>query len=279
MNKLLKSLGLEPKKFYPDAQALKSEILNDNRNLSGIYKWTNIETRDSYVGSGIDLAKRIRSYYQTSELNRHPRHINRALLKHGHDKFKLEILEYCDKDKLMEREQFYLDEINPSYNILKKAYSMEGFKHSAETIEQLKDREFTQEHKDNLAKAREGREFSEETLKKLSESLSKHHKEHPLTPEAFENIKRKTTEREGVPVALINKDTGEETQFETQTDAANFLGITRQAIKKALDRDSILSKLYKVKRSDQNNNNTLSSIDNNSSSGDSNSSSGDDGED
>nr|UFJ43949.1 hypothetical protein [Cordyceps tenuipes] len=188
----------------------------------------------------------------------------------------------------MEREQFYLDEINPSY---KK--SLFYGKHSAETIEQLKDREFTQEHKDNLAKAREGREFSalrprskdlvldreEETLKKLSESLSKHHKEHPLTPEAFENIKRKTTEREGVPVALINKDTGEETQFETQTDAANFLGITRQAIKKALDRDSILSKLYKVKRSDQNNNNRLSSIDNNSSSGDSNSSSGDDGGD
>lgn len=131
---------------------------------------------------------------------------------------------------------------------------MEGFKHSAETIEKLKEREFTQEHKDNLSKSATGREFSEETLQKLSESISKYHKEHPLTPEAFENIKKKTTEREGVPVVLVNKNTGEQTQFETQTDAGNFLGITRQAIKKALDRDSILSKLYKIKRSNNNNN-------------------------
>jgi group I intron endonuclease len=104
-------------------------------------------------------------------LERNPRHINRALLKYGHDKFRLEILEYCDKDKLTEREQFYLDELNPSYNIIKQAYSLQGFKHSAETIENLKDREFSQEHRDNLSKANTGREFSEETLNKLSKSI------------------------------------------------------------------------------------------------------------
>ena len=53
---------------------------------------------------------------------------------------------------------------------------------------------------------------------------------------------------------MVNQETGEETEFVTQTEAGGFLGITRQAIKKALDRDSILSKLYKVKRTDKNNN-------------------------
>lgn len=122
---------------------MKKEIFSENKHLSGIYRWINEETDDTYVGSGIDLTKRIRSYYQTSELERNPRHINRALFKYGHSKFKLEILEYCDKDKLMEREQFYLDQLHPSYNILKQAYSLEGFKHSAETIEDLKERELS----------------------------------------------------------------------------------------------------------------------------------------
>lgn len=120
INKLLKNIGIEPRKFYSNAESYKKDILSENKNLSGIYCWTNQKTGDTYVGSGLDLAKRIRSYYQPSELERNPRHINRALLKYGHDKFKLEILEYCDKDKLMEREQYYLDSINPSYNILKK---------------------------------------------------------------------------------------------------------------------------------------------------------------
>jgi len=216
--------------------------------LAGIYRWINEETGETYVGSGLDLTKRIRSYYQTTELERNPRHINRALLKYGHDKFRLEILEYCDKDKLTEREQFYLDELNPSYNILKQAYSLQGFKHSAETIENLKDREFSQEHRDNLSKANTGREFSEETLNKLSKSIREYHKEHPLTPEALENIRQKTTEREGVPVTLINQDTDEEMEFPTQTEAGKFLGISRQAVKNVYDRDSILGKLYKVKR-------------------------------
>lgn len=37
-------------------------------------------------------------------------------------------------------------------------------------------------------------------------------------------------------------------QFSTQTDAGKFLGISRQAVKNAFERDSVLGKLYKVKR-------------------------------
>lgn len=91
-------------------------------------------------------------------------------------------------------------------------------------------------------------------------------KEHPLTAEAIEKIKQKTTQREGVPVVLANQNTNEETEFSTQTDAGVFLGISRQAIKNAFERDSILGKLYKVKRivksKDDNIANVQSDIDN-----------------
>jgi group I intron endonuclease len=61
-------------------------------------------------------------------------HIGSALLKDGRSNFSLEIIEYCQKTKLLKREQFYLDQLELEYNILKIAYSLLGFKHSQETI-------------------------------------------------------------------------------------------------------------------------------------------------
>lgn len=56
--------------------------------------------------------------------------INRALLKYGYSKFKLEILEYCEPAVAIEREQHYLDLLEPEYNILPKAGSRLGHKHT-----------------------------------------------------------------------------------------------------------------------------------------------------
>jgi group I intron endonuclease len=56
--------------------------------------------------------------------------INKALLKHGYSKFKLEILEYCNPKEVVKREQYYLDVFTPEYNILKTAYSSLGYKHT-----------------------------------------------------------------------------------------------------------------------------------------------------
>ena len=46
--------------------------------------------------------------------------INRALLKYSYWNFSLTILEYCDPEKCIEREQYYLDLLQPEYNTLKK---------------------------------------------------------------------------------------------------------------------------------------------------------------
>lgn len=50
--------------------------------------------------------------------------ICRALLKYGYSEFKLEILEFCDADVLISREQYYIDELKPEFNILKIAGSI-----------------------------------------------------------------------------------------------------------------------------------------------------------
>jgi hypothetical protein len=60
-------------------------------------------------------------------------YIYSALLKHGHSNFSLTILEYCDKEKCLEREDFFLSSFPHEYNILEKAGSPLGRKHSDET--------------------------------------------------------------------------------------------------------------------------------------------------
>lgn len=74
-------------------------------------------------------------YFNPVYLKRSPNsRIGRAILKYGYSKFSLTILEYCDKADLTPREQFYLDTLNPFYNILKfpGAYSVD-FSHTEDT--------------------------------------------------------------------------------------------------------------------------------------------------
>lgn len=64
--------------------------------------------------------------------------INRALLKYGYSEFKLEILEYCDPKELAIREQYYMDQLCPEYNVLKTAYSSLGYKHTVKTLVKIR---------------------------------------------------------------------------------------------------------------------------------------------
>ena len=233
-------------KSYRDAEASKNEVLKDNRGQSGIYRWINNLNGKTYVGSGVDLAKRLGNYYNIKELSRNPRPIQDALLKYGHSNFTLEILEYSPKTKLIEREQFYLDLLVPEYNILKYAFSLLGFKHSQESIEKFKAKLISPEHKEILSSIHTGKLVSEETRNKLAAATASYRKNNPLTPEALANIKAKTLAREGVSVSVLNTQTNEVKEFTNQTEAGEFLGVTRQAIYNAIKRDSPINGVYQI---------------------------------
>ena len=121
-------------KYYEDAYSMKKLIIKDNKNKSGIYKWTNKLTNDVYIGQSVDLANRFIRYFNLSYLkNRETLVISRALIKYGYSNFTLEILEYCNIADLTEREQYYIDKFNPKYNTLKIAGSSSGYKQTEET--------------------------------------------------------------------------------------------------------------------------------------------------
>jgi len=99
--------------------------------------------------------------------------INKALLKYGYYNFSLEVLEYCDYSKLIIREQYYIDKLNPEYNILKIAGTNLGFKHS--NISKLKMSLKTKEHLEkikNHLKILNSNPFSPEIRAKISKGSS-----------------------------------------------------------------------------------------------------------
>jgi len=115
---------------YANADTEKLNILKENKGKCGIYRWINIENNKSYIGSSIDLRRRLKQYYNISYIERfNSMLIYKSLLKYGYSKFKLEILEYCDLSDVIKREQHYIDIFKPEYNILKIAGSSLGYKH------------------------------------------------------------------------------------------------------------------------------------------------------
>ena len=238
--------AVTPIKFYENTLLSKNSILTENKKKSGIYHWVNKLNNNTYVGSGLDLSKRIGDYYKKRELNRNPRPIHAALLKYGYENFKLEILEYCKADELVVREQYYLDLLKPEYNILTNAYSLLGYKHSPENIAKFKLKKISQEHKYILSLTHLGKVVSQETKDKLSLATTNYKKNNPLSPEALANIKAKTMEREGVSVSLLNTQTNEVVDFPTLTQAGEYLGVKRQAIRNAIKRGSLVKGLYRV---------------------------------
>jgi Cytochrome C oxidase subunit II, transmembrane domain/GIY-YIG catalytic domain/NUMOD3 motif len=121
-------------KKYEDAYVNRKNFFKDNKSKSGIYMLTNKLTNDIYIGQSIDISKRFKKYFSLSYIKSKDSFIiNRALIKYGYSNFSVTILEYCDKSDLLIREQYYFDKLNPQYNILKKAGSSQGYKHSEET--------------------------------------------------------------------------------------------------------------------------------------------------
>lgn len=122
---------------YSNMDINKSIILSENKRKSGIYRLNNIITGKSYIGSSINLARRFSDYYSIAYLENGVKKgssiIYNSLLKHGYSNFSLDILEYCESDLLIAREQYYFNLLKPEYNILKVAGSVLGFKHSETT--------------------------------------------------------------------------------------------------------------------------------------------------
>jgi hypothetical protein len=112
-----------PIKIYFNANVQKSKILKDNQGRAGIYLFKNLINGNKYSIKYLERCYSLR--------------ICRAFLKYEHNNFSLTILEYCEPEKCIEREDHFLKLLKPEYNILQKAGSSLGFKHSDDSRKKM----------------------------------------------------------------------------------------------------------------------------------------------
>lgn len=201
-----KKNNIIPIKTY-NASKDKSIIYTENQSKSGIYRWNNLITGKSYVGSSKCLASRLSIYYsKKAMLNKLSTRISiiySALLKYGYVNFSVDILEYCEVNILIKREQYYLYLLKPEYNILKATNSRLGSKHT------LKTRTLMSLKLKGINHPFFGKIFSQETRIKISESnkafwLNANFKREikPKTPDALLKMSLRT---HGVKVKVFYK--------------------------------------------------------------------------
>jgi len=171
------SNNLNPVVIYENVETQKDQILNENKGKCGVYRLTNLTNKKTYVGSAINLRTRFYVYYSVSRLASSNMIVYKAILKYGYSNFRLEILEYCEPNNVVTREQYYLDILKPEYNILFTAGSSLGYKHTKEALEKMSvgrsaytGYKLSAETRAKLTVAATGRVLSEETKAKISAS-------------------------------------------------------------------------------------------------------------
>lgn len=154
------------------------------------------------MGSSQDLRKRIKDYFDNTNLNNSKGSIIcKALIKHGHDSFNLKILEYCSLENLLVREQYYIDTLKPEYNILSLAGNSRGYIH-------------TEASKELMSLGRKGWEYTPDELANFSS----------------ESVRNKST-------VLTNSVTGETLTYPSMKSAAEFLDTTATTLRNYLSKN------------------------------------------
>jgi len=104
---------------------------------SGIYQIKSTTNNKIYIGSAVNFKNRKADHICTLKRNKHNQHLQNHFNKYGLDDLVFSILEFCPPKKLIEREQHYMDALNPEFNICKIAGNQLGFKHSEETKKRM----------------------------------------------------------------------------------------------------------------------------------------------
>ena len=145
----------------------------------------------------------------------------KSVLEHGWNSFQFGILEYIDtsqykynddiKNVLLKREQYYLDNVNPSMNICKIAGSPLGIKHGTTFSK-------------NLSEAKRGKQNninkSEIKLKPKNTTL--------------ETRLKLSCRSQGIRVKIFDSSNILINEFSSMTSAAKFLGVSDRTVRRVL---------------------------------------------
>ncbi len=209
------------------------------KQKSGIYKILNLINNKIYVGSSINISVRITSHKLNLRKNKHCNtHLQYSYNKYGIENFIYEVIEYCDENLLLKKEEYYINyfkclDINKGYNI--SSFSNGRKRHSKTTIEKIsnahkgKKKVISEEWRKNISKANKGRKNSnihKENIRKSKIGI----KRNTFSEEWKTNL---GNSRRKFLVSLYKNDVLIKQSISYQ-EAALFLNVSTQTIDQAL---------------------------------------------
>jgi len=116
--------------------------------MVGIYKiQSKIKPERIYIGSAVNFYKRCNSHKHSLRKGKHgSKKLQNHYNKYGEKDLEFSILLGCDKESLIEIEQFFIDSYNPWFNINPTAGSNLGRKFSEDPNRKRKDHEYYKGH-------------------------------------------------------------------------------------------------------------------------------------
>lgn len=145
-----------------------------------IYKIENVFDGKVYIGSTRNFKNRWKAHLSNLRTNKHhSRHLQFAWNKYGESAFYVSVIEYCNNDTRVQKEQKWMDHYlsynkDCGYNICPKAESVTGKAHTAETREKIskshKGKVKSEAHRRSISESQKGKTYSDEYKKKMSEA-------------------------------------------------------------------------------------------------------------
>ena len=241
VSNFLQDKNIKPVFVYEDLSINRSSVLNDTRNLSGIYLILNKSSMDYYVGSASTGRFHARLSNHLFNLNG-SKVLKNAVNKYGIYSFAFIILELfpCEgivtkenNKELLDLEDFYLKSLLPNYNILTEAGSSFGYKHTEITRIKMKTN-YSDERRSLIGNLNKGKKLSQETIEAIK--IASFNRRKPVySLESRENLKKKS---KGLLVYNLNYTVF--AKFPSIIEASKHLGCDEKTIRRALQTEKKL---------------------------------------
>lgn len=226
---------LNPVFIYEDLSnsSVKTRVLNETRNLSGIYLILNKVTLDYYIGSASTGRFHARFSNHLFHFNG-SKTVKNAVKKYGLSSFAFMVLELFpeivnkeNNKKLLDLEDFYLKSLLPNYNILTEAGSSFGYKHSEITRIKMKTN-YSEQRRMTIGNLNKGKSFSPETIELIRKAALSRTKP-TYSEQAIDNMKNKSK-----ALLVYNLDYTVFGEFPSMIEASKSLGCDQKTIRRAL---------------------------------------------